>query len=303
MKLQERKFSLTISGRMRSGDIKFDVSGSSEVIRKIPITVHGTQIEIDGGYEGKESVIIIEAKNKKCENFIIRQLYYPYRLWSTKVKKNVIPVFLEFDNGLYSFFTYQFMDDADYNSIKLIKTNTFRVKNESSESIKERILKNITLVDDLPQNVIPFPQADSFNRIIEMIYFINKKRVSSNEIAEYFQFTDRQGFYYISAASYLDIIIKSDKPGKYLLTPKAIQIAENQEKKGMHILFEQVLKHKVFYEVYQHSIMLDYDIPSSEIICIMKKHLPDLIGKESVLNRRSQTVKAWVNWARGVVLE
>ena len=42
------------------------------------IKVNNSQIEIDGGYEGAESLTIIEAKNNIADDFIVRQLYYPY---------------------------------------------------------------------------------------------------------------------------------------------------------------------------------------------------------------------------------
>ena len=32
-------------------------------------------------------MVLIEAKNQQPEDFIIRQLYYPYKYWNDKVKK------------------------------------------------------------------------------------------------------------------------------------------------------------------------------------------------------------------------
>ncbi|MDR2659374.1 MAG: hypothetical protein LBC27_05220 [Spirochaetaceae bacterium] len=45
------------------------------------IIVESVQTEVDAGYEGKNQIVLIEAKNSQTKNTIIRQLYYPYRQW------------------------------------------------------------------------------------------------------------------------------------------------------------------------------------------------------------------------------
>ena len=37
--------------------------------------------------------MIVEAKNATVDDFLVRQLYYPYRLWQAKTYKEVKPVF------------------------------------------------------------------------------------------------------------------------------------------------------------------------------------------------------------------
>ena len=39
--------------------------------------------------------ILIEGKNVKMRDVIIRQLYYPYRKWSEDTDKIVLPLFFE----------------------------------------------------------------------------------------------------------------------------------------------------------------------------------------------------------------
>ena len=48
------------------------------------IIVDSAQIEIDAAYEGEEFLSIFEAKMNISDDFIIRQLYYPYRTWINK---------------------------------------------------------------------------------------------------------------------------------------------------------------------------------------------------------------------------
>ena len=52
----------TISGRMSSSLFDFKIN-SSEDQKQFEVKVNNSQIEIDGGYEGNDSLILIEAKN------------------------------------------------------------------------------------------------------------------------------------------------------------------------------------------------------------------------------------------------
>ena len=60
------------------------------------IEVKGSQYETDGCYETDNYVCIVEAKNIECEDFNIRQLYYPFREVHNKVgdKKKIINLFI-----------------------------------------------------------------------------------------------------------------------------------------------------------------------------------------------------------------
>ena len=90
------------------------------------------QTEVDAGYEGKNHVVLIEAKNTGVNDIIIRQMYYPFRKWSEDVSvkygKKVITVFFEKRGFEYLFWMYEFTDETNYNSIKLIKSNRYFIK-------------------------------------------------------------------------------------------------------------------------------------------------------------------------------
>ena len=89
-----------------------------------------SQIEIDGGYEGDSSLNLIEAKNYISDDFLIRQLYYPYRLWSNKIGKRVRPIFLTYSNGIFHLREYEFVTPELYNSIRLIQHKNMQFKKE-----------------------------------------------------------------------------------------------------------------------------------------------------------------------------
>ncbi|MFR5747221.1 MAG: type II restriction enzyme, partial [Romboutsia timonensis] len=88
--MEDEKILPVVSGRMSSLEFEFSINHNKQDT-KLPIKVSNSQIEIDGGYEGIETLALIEAKNSISDDFLIRQLYYPYRLWSNKVSKKVKP--------------------------------------------------------------------------------------------------------------------------------------------------------------------------------------------------------------------
>ena len=95
----------TVSGRMSSGTFDFDINTAFGAKN---IKVSNSQIEIDAAYEGIHYLSIFEAKRDISEDFLIRQLYYPFRVWSERVTKKVKPVFLIFSNGKFSLYQYLF---------------------------------------------------------------------------------------------------------------------------------------------------------------------------------------------------
>ncbi|MCS7084999.1 MAG: hypothetical protein RMM53_00765 [Bacteroidia bacterium] len=91
------------------------------------ITVHGVQTEVDAGYEGKNQVVLIEAKNAPSSNVIIRQLYYPFRQWMAHTRKPVKIVFFEKKDGEYRLWEFGFSDPEDYHSIQLTRSGKYVV--------------------------------------------------------------------------------------------------------------------------------------------------------------------------------
>ncbi len=85
------------------------------------------QTEVDAGYEGRNQLVLIEAKNIKTTNTIIRQLFYPFRQWSSYTNKKIITLFFERQNSDYLIWQFEFTNKNDYNSIKLVKSRKFEI--------------------------------------------------------------------------------------------------------------------------------------------------------------------------------
>ncbi len=282
----------TIQGKMRATGFSFEING---VNGKTRISVNRPAMEIDGGYEGKTKVILIEAKNYLPKDFVIRQLYFPYRHWFDKLSKKLIPIFFAYDNGIYTFFIYNFADIYNYNSLELKEIKRYIINNKNSDEIKQEIMERTETVNDLPQSEVPFPQADSFNRIIGIADLIDSKINTANSIAEEYEFDVRQGNYYLAAAKYLGIIDRTNN--EYLLTPLGFAIINLDMKSRNEKLIEAILKHKVFYNSYKYYIE-NKKIPSKEQIIKFMKEYTDILNHET-LNRRASTVRGWIEWIIG----
>jgi len=113
---------LTIRGRKYTPEFDFFVNNQL-------IKVSSVQTEVDAGYEGKEQIILVEAKNVATTNVIIRQLFYPFRQWQNCTRKKVSTLFFEKESNedIYSVWEFRFKDIKNYNSIELVKSEKFKI--------------------------------------------------------------------------------------------------------------------------------------------------------------------------------
>lgn len=122
--MNDESLVLTIRGRKYTPTFSFKVGNHS-------LSVEGVQTEVDAGYEGKNSIVLVEAKNSKAKDTIIRQLYYPYRQWSINTTKLIKTLFFKktIINGenIFNLWLFEFTNKEDYNSIKLIRSGRFRI--------------------------------------------------------------------------------------------------------------------------------------------------------------------------------
>ena len=118
--MEDPSLVLTIRGRKYTPEFTYKVG-------KNTVETKGVQTEVDAGYEGKDKVVLIEAKNSSTKNTIIRQLYYPYRQWSEHTKKKVFLLFFEKRVDEYLVWQYEFTDKNSYDSIKLVKSKKYKI--------------------------------------------------------------------------------------------------------------------------------------------------------------------------------
>ncbi|MDR0505342.1 MAG: hypothetical protein LBH32_00780 [Dysgonamonadaceae bacterium] len=118
--MEDDSLVLTIRGRKYTPKFTFNVD-------KQTITAESVQTEVDAGYEGRNQVVLIEAKNSSTTNTIIRQLFYPFRQWQQYTEKQVKTLFFEKRGNYYSFWQFEFQNQNDYNSIILSKSQRYEI--------------------------------------------------------------------------------------------------------------------------------------------------------------------------------
>lgn len=284
----------TVSGRMSSSSFDFAINSKQKTFR---INVENSQIEIGGGFEGDNSLNLIEAENYISDDFLIRQLYYPYRLWSDKIVKRVRPIFLTYSNGIFDLREYEFTNPELYNSIRLLQHKKYALQERdiNIENI-QNILDNVQVTKE-PE--LPFPQADSFERVINLCELLKQKGfISKEDITHNYDFDHRQTDYYSNAAKYLGLIegrCENQQIG-CTLTQDGIRIfnlpiVERQLEFVRLILSRAAFKNtlKLYFD--------KGDVPTKdEVIEIMKDARLYNIDSEQTYRRRASTVISWINW-------
>lgn len=119
--MDDESLVLTIRGRKYTPKFNFLVNGFN-------INTISVQTEVDAGYEGRTQVVLIEAKNSKSTNTIIRQLFYPYKQWHSVTNKDLKCLFFEKKDDLYNLYEFVFDDINDYNSIRLTRSQRYIIK-------------------------------------------------------------------------------------------------------------------------------------------------------------------------------
>lgn len=298
--LEDDELVSTVSGRMSSGSFEFSINtalGTKNII------VSNSQIEIDAAYEGIHYLSLFEAKRDLSDDFLIRQLYYPFRVWSERVTKTVKSIFLIFSNGMFNLYQYQFEDPQNYNSLKLVKQKNYVIVTEICLADIENLLRTVPLVQE-PD--ISFPQADRMSRIINLIELLNEKPMTKQDITSEYAFDERQTNYYTDAGRYLGLIDKThDEDGNILfhLSTCGHRIMSLEYKERQLALVTQILMHKVFNETLK--LHLQYgEMPDKQtIIQTMKRSNLYHVEADSTYLRHSSTVIGWVNWILGIIEE
>ena len=286
----------TVSGRMSSSSFNFDINTTKGLFK---INVGNSQIEIDGGYEGDNSLTLIEAKNYISDDFLVRQLYYPVKLWNGKIKKKVRPVFLTYTNGVFHLREYEFTNINHYNSLVLVKHKKYVIQ-EGTFNLE--ILNGIIdKVKTIKEPEITFPQADSFERVVNLCELLNQKEfLSKEEITQNYDFDSRQTDYYSNAGKYLGLIETGRDPITLqmgcFLTSKGKQVFKLNLIDRQKEFIKLIISHSVFINTLKLSLE-NGELPDKEIIVeIMKRSKLYHVNSDSTYFRRASTVIGWVNW-------
>lgn len=296
-KQNEPQSLLTLSGRMSSGSLQYNILNSDKKLHKF--TVENAQIEIDGSYENLNNIIIVEAKNKIPKDFNIRQLYYPFRMYQNlNTTKDITPVFFTYADDIFAFHIFKFTDVMNYSSIEKVEQVNFILNDSLDLNLDEvkRISATVKEVEE-PKNV-PFPQADTFSRILDMIDYIDVRK-NKYELAEAYEFDLRQSDYYANALVYLGLASKQD--GYFQLNKDGIKIKNmHNSNKRNALIISKILSHKPFKLAFDSTLKNGGEYDRKYISKVLLDNV-ESINSMSTANRRMQTVVAWLNWIFSVI--
>ena len=285
----------TVSGRMGSG--KFDYYIASKEGHRKYVQVNGAQIEIDGGYEGRTKFAIIEAKKETVSDFNVRQLFYPFKVWKTRIKKEVVPIFFTYSNDIFSFFMYRFTDENIFNSYYLVKQKDYIIshRNITMADIEKIAAKSPRFI---PEPDVPFPQADSFARVVDLLGLLYSGDMSKNGITENYHFDKRQTDYYSNACIYLGLAQKYSEGDdvKIALTNEGRRVMALPYREKYLTLVEKILEHQVFKDVYDEYVRNGQTVSKDSVVEKMKQYELYGVTAESTFRRRASTIIGWIKW-------
>jgi hypothetical protein len=294
-----RQAALTVFGRLSAGKFDYHIrnkqTGGLHEIR-----VEGAQLEIDAGFECKDTFAIVEAKNEAVTDFHVRQLYYPYRAWLGRTGKRVVPVFLSYSNAesVFSFYVFRFRDPLLYNSIELIERRKFRILPSDIEEDDVRSFLSRVRAGREPAG-IPFPQADSFARVVDLLAQLQTASgaLTQEYITSNYAFNARQTRYYTDAASYLGLVerrVSRARGVTYALTPRGAHIMSLPPRARNLALVECLVERRVFRRTLELYLGRGERPEAGQVEGLIRAARPEL--SEETIGRRAKTVLAWADW-------
>lgn len=291
--LNEPQFAQTISGRMKSGIFDFKIQ-DNRFNEFQEISVRNAQIEIDAGFENHNCICLMEAKNVVHKDFIVRQLYYPYRLWKDKVTKPIRTVFMVYSNNVLRLMEYEFAEMNCYSSIQFLRQKNYSFEDVgiTLEDLMD-VYRN-TLKCEEPQDV-PFLQADSFPTVISLMEIVQKEPMTTTQLAQVIGFAPRQGDYYYNAAKYLGLTYKEvGEDGMRVVSLSSLgrEVLALPYKQRQLKYIELMLQHEIFRVTFFASATTS--IVDKHFIAKEIREL-GLCG-ESLVERRASTVLSWLRW-------
>lgn len=297
--LDESEVLFTVSGRMSTKIFDFYIQESLNN-KTHKINVSNAQCEIDAWFESNDKFIIVEAKKFEPDDFNVRQLYFPYRLWEGKINKEVIPVFMYHSNDIFHFYVFKFNEKQKYNSIELVKHKKYIIKEDSTIEMDD-ILHRYAQTKILEESTqIPFPQANSFSRVVDVLTLLYSwlENINKKYIADFNNFVGRQADYYINALRYLWLakIVWSGKEQYIEISSLGTELMRKSRKEKYLWLTGLILEHRVFNEAFELA-QKKWNLPSIEsVVSILKDSARTEKINLTTMRRRASTIIQWLKW-------
>lgn len=294
--LGEENLFPTLSGRM--GSNRFDFSIHNRTGKFVSsITVEGVQIEVDAAYEGDRSLTLFEAKMNMGKDFVVRQLFYPFRHFeSLSTGKRIRTVFLTYSGGVFDLAEYAFPDPSDYNSASLVRNERYCLDADDFTRKDLSALLAGTTVE--PEPDAPFPQADTLARVVNLCERLAEGEKTVQDFVSMYGLTDRQAYYYFDSLLYLGYAKRGGGRGSpFVVTEKGRRFVSMKRNKRNRSLIADILRHAAFRRTLKTTLDSGLVPDLGAIRDILLETNPNL-GKpdNSTFQRRTQTIRNWIRW-------
>jgi hypothetical protein len=207
---QEEALHLTVRGRQFCRSLPLSLAPGEAAI-----AIDRVQFEVDGGYEGKENFLLVEAKQGWRTDFHWKQLWIPYAHYSAITRKRLRPLFLMTSNGVIAVAEFQMGETLA--ECEMIRSRTFVLDPSPLPVFHSEIYLAMNLAIDTDTSfdansgvsAEPFdspPQANDLDRVLD----VAMRPIPGNKqlLAESWGMDARQGDYYAQAACYLGFLRK-----------------------------------------------------------------------------------------------
>ena len=263
--------------------------------------VDGSQMEMDGVFESDDCVISIEAKMGTRNNFLARQLYYPYRMMEMRCSKRIVNVFMTYSTGSLYLHTYSVEDPGRYNSFRCTGRYRFDLYGRVSP---EELLE---AVRDAPPPAephgIPFPQADSIQKVFDALDIIrDSPGMSDSDLGYSLNIEPRQGSYYANACAYLDLIdrVRTRQGFRNHLSEAGRRMLSSDMRTRIVIMVGLMARRGVFRRFIPEMIETESIPEKGEIAEWIRRNITSLDAGKRTPDRRAQTIRKWLEWVSDV---
>jgi len=298
-----------VSGRMSAGHFDYeiaDLSGGSNYFMK----ASAPQIEIDAGFEGATSLILIEAKKDRLTSFNVRQVYFPFIAWQSLMLKKVRNIFFIHKGDEFELLEYEFQDVAFLGQLSLIAHKKFVLSSYSltPKDICEFATSSETEAHQLGET--PYPQADSISKLFELIGLLETEDKSKQEISDHFSFNTRQSDYYCNALKFLGLADRASR-GVWSLTQDGFNLAQANSQR-QHIEMAHRMMRVPALRRYCLQVEGELGRSQEKLIQFIEDDFrdPAIVTRKnsdaegdvaSTVFRRQQTIISWSSWLESIV--
>lgn len=289
------KLQITHSGCLPMQNYQFFIKSNKNQYQRLSLRNFSTYV--DGVFESDNKVVLVNSELYKTEDFLLKDLFLSYRYYYERTGKEIVNIYLTFSNDIFKLYEIRFDHPEIMNVANVIKYGGYKLSEDRiTFSDILHVFSNVEIVNE--DKSIPFPQANDFERIINIIEFLFEAELTLDEITSIYKFVDRQSKYYTDAAMYLSLVKTNFNNDKKLftLTETGEQIVTSKIKKKYLELVKKILEHEVFYKTIKMYIDTGQIPSKSEIVEIMRNSEVHNIRSDSTFIRRASTVQAWVKW-------